>query len=338
MARNEQLIRQHKLMQILERTRFGYTLDELRDALVDELGLNSLHTRTLRRDIEALQVAGLDVVSEEVERGRVWKLGATAKATYQINATATELLALSVGRDLLNPLNGTFIGQGITSFWNRVQDAVPDNVWQHYERIRQILFVSGTTAKSYERHQGILKTLERAIIQHRWCHLRYASINQDVSDRKISPRALVFHNASLYVIAEQASAPQTSRHWKLDRVDAAEILDEYFEPDDEDYHEYLETGLGIFGGATANIYEIKLSAAAAIWVEEDPWHPTQSLERRTDSSVLLKVPANHDLEIIPKVLALGEHAEVLTPLSCRESLASIIDGLNARYSQDATKD
>ena len=61
MARNEQLIRQHKLLQILERTRFGYSLSELRDALRDELGLTSLHTRTLRRDIDALQAAGLDV-------------------------------------------------------------------------------------------------------------------------------------------------------------------------------------------------------------------------------------------------------------------------------------
>ena len=39
MARNEQLIRQHKLLQILERYRFGRTLKELRDELVDELGL-----------------------------------------------------------------------------------------------------------------------------------------------------------------------------------------------------------------------------------------------------------------------------------------------------------
>ena len=39
MARNEQLIRQHKLLQILERYRYGRTLKELRDELVDELGL-----------------------------------------------------------------------------------------------------------------------------------------------------------------------------------------------------------------------------------------------------------------------------------------------------------
>ena len=58
MARNEQLIRQHKILQILERVRYGKTLEELRDDLVDELGLVSLHTRSVRRDLEALQAAG----------------------------------------------------------------------------------------------------------------------------------------------------------------------------------------------------------------------------------------------------------------------------------------
>ena len=35
MARNEQLIRQHKILQILERVRYGKTLEELRDDLVE---------------------------------------------------------------------------------------------------------------------------------------------------------------------------------------------------------------------------------------------------------------------------------------------------------------
>ena len=80
MARNEQLIRQHKILQILERVRFGKTLAELRDDIVDELGLGSIHTRTLRRDLEALQAAGIDVAVHDSPRGKIWKLGPRAKA------------------------------------------------------------------------------------------------------------------------------------------------------------------------------------------------------------------------------------------------------------------
>ena len=61
MARNEQLIRQHKILQILERVRYGKTLKELSDDLIEELGLASIHQRTVRRDLEALQAAGIDV-------------------------------------------------------------------------------------------------------------------------------------------------------------------------------------------------------------------------------------------------------------------------------------
>ena len=144
MARNEQLIRQHKILQILERSRFGRTLDEIRDDLVEELGLSSLHTRSVRRDLLALQAAGIDVDVHSVQRGKVWKLGPLAKGAHKITATSTELIALSLGRDLLHPLAGTPFWQGIESFWNKVQEELPEGVRSHYEKYRQILKVLGS--------------------------------------------------------------------------------------------------------------------------------------------------------------------------------------------------
>ena len=47
-ARNEQLIRQHKVIQILERRRYGVTLEDLRDSVVQELGIGTLHVRSIR--------------------------------------------------------------------------------------------------------------------------------------------------------------------------------------------------------------------------------------------------------------------------------------------------
>ncbi|HMP80092.1 MAG TPA: WYL domain-containing protein, partial [Pirellulaceae bacterium] len=137
MARNEQLIRQHKILQILERVRYGKTLEELRDDLVDELGLMSIHTRTVRRDLEALQAAGIDVDAHDTQRGKVWKLGPRYRQTHRISASATELIALSLGRDLMFPLAGTPFWIGIESFWNKIREELPEPVLDHYRKYRR---------------------------------------------------------------------------------------------------------------------------------------------------------------------------------------------------------
>ena len=65
---------------------------------------------------------------------------------------------------------------------------------------------------------------------------------------------------------------------------------------------------------------------------EDPWHPDQEVEKNDDGSVVLTVKAAHELEIIPRVLSLGAEAEVLSPESCRKSIAQTVRGMAERYS------
>jgi predicted DNA-binding transcriptional regulator YafY len=334
MARNEQLIRQHKLLQILERYKFGRSLEELRDELVEDLGLGSLHTRSVRRDLEALQAAGIKVDVEDTQRGKVWKFDKQAGGAYKVTASATELIALSLSRDLLYPLAGTPFWQGIESFWSKLRDVLPDSVWDHYDRYRQVLYVRGMPAKSYQRQHGIHSTLHRCIMEHRVAQVEYQPLGKDPQVRKIEPYAVVFYHSSLYIIAAAHEAPAGEdriRHLKLDRFLRAEALDEWFKPPkDFDLEEYLGQGLGIFSGK-AKDFKIRISAYGAPWVKEDPWHPEQKLEPQPDGSMLLTVKAAHELEIIPRVLALGAEAEILAPASCRKAVADIVKQLAAKY-------
>lgn len=336
MARNEQLIRQHKILQILERYRFGRLLDELRDELVEELGLSSLHTRTLRRDLEALQAAGIDVAQEVSQRGKVWKLGPGVRGVHKISASASELIALSISRDLLYPLAGTPFWIGIESFWNKMREQLPDAVWSHYEKYRQAIYVRGMPAKSYEQQHGMLKTLHRAILEHRIVEIEYQPIGKDNQRRQIEPYAVVFYQSSLYIIAadhsRDAEDPERIRHWKLDRFRKATALDEWFRPDASfNLEEHLGASSGIFSSSKSRDYKVRISEKAAPWVLEDPWHPDQKAEREPDGSVVITLPAAHDLEIIPRVLALGPEAELLAPAASRRTLAEMAGAVAAKY-------
>jgi predicted DNA-binding transcriptional regulator YafY len=336
-ARNEQLIRQHRILQILERSRFGRTLDEIRQDLVDELGLTSLHERSVRRDLDALQSAGLDIQSEQISRGRVWKLGPQATQVHRISASATELIALSLGRDLLYPLAGTPFWSGIESFWNKMREELPEAVWKHYERYRKALYVRGMPNKSYERQHGILKTIHRAVVEHRVVKIEYERVGRPKQERLLEPYAVVFYQGSLYIIAADhqlsMDAADRIRHWKLDRFSKADGLDEWFAvPDGFDLEEHLSRSVGIFSSdGLAKRFRLRLTEQAAQWVQEDPWHPEQRLEAQEDGSYLLTVDAAHEMEILPRVMALGVNAELLSPAASRRQLGEMLRDMAAKY-------
>src|SRR5262245_24239975 len=339
MSRNGQLIRQHKLLQLLERTRAGQTLEELQADMAKELALKSLHKKTVKRDVEALIAAGFDIEHQSQARGKVFRLGPRTRQAYRIQASATELIALSLGRDLLYPLAGTPFWQAIESFWSKLKDQLAPGVWKHYEAYRQVLYVRGLPAKSYERQHGTLNAIHRAIHERRVVQATYQPPGKDPQERKIEPYAVVFYQGSLYIVAAAHEIPPGQdriRHLKLDRFLRATPLDSFFQrPADFDLEAHLGSGIGIFSGGKARDFRIRISSRGARWILEDPWHPNQRVEKQPDGSLIVTVPAHHDLEIIPRVLALGSEAELLSPASCRQAIAAIVRQLAEKYECDA---
>ena len=335
MARNEQLIRQHKLMQLLEESRFGRTIEELRDDLVVDLGLTTLHTRTVKRDLEALIAAGFDIQQDSAERGKIYKFGRNAPTVHQIAFSGSEMIALSIGRDLLIPLAGTQYWQGIETFWNKVQEAIPEGVYEHYQRYRKTLHVIGTPAKDYAGQSGMLSTINRAILDHRVVEIEYQAVGQEPKRRRIEPYGVAMHDNSIYVVAaaqEVEDPEQRMRNWKLDRFRRVKISDDYFKPDARvDLTKILGRGVGIFSGRDATEVTIRLGKRAAEYVREDPWHPDQTLIAQGDEFWRLTVPATHPRELLPKVLALGADAEVIGPDAYRAAVADAVTAMAGRY-------
>ena len=337
MARNEQLIRQHKILQILERVRLGRTLNELKDDITEELGLSSLHTRTLRRDLMALQAAGIDVDVHDERRGKVWKLGPRHKSSHRISATATELLALYLGRELLTPLAGTHFWMGIESFWHKIREELPPAVIKMYDKQARELHVLGVPSKSYQKHQGIIKTLNRAIQEHRVVEVVYQSVGNPSRKRLIEPYTMILNQSSLYIIAgavEVEDPAERTRSFKLDRFEKATILDKWFKvPKDLDLDEFIGTIMNMFVSTKPKNFRIHIKPNAAQWVEEDPWHPDQKVKKFKDGSIELSIKAGNEMAIIPRVLHLGANAEIISPASARKQMRQIAKELTKIYKE-----
>ncbi|MGL4465750.1 MAG: helix-turn-helix transcriptional regulator [Planctomycetia bacterium] len=346
MARNEQIVRQHRLLQVLEASRLGLSLDELTNRLVDDLGLGKLSPRTVRRDLEALQAAGFDLDSEPAPAGGsavVWRMGDRLRKLPQVTASATELLALSVGRELLFPLEGTHFWLGIESFWTKLRESLPETAWNHFVEQRSWLSIKRGPVKSYAGKRGILTTVNRCIEQNRALEIEYQSAGKAPAVRYIEPYKVVLYQQGVYVVAaystknEPTPADQNPemRTLKLDRFLRADELDRRFQPRQEvDVDAIFANSLTLFRGTeTARAFKIRFTAQVAAWVRETPWHPKQSEEMQTDGSLLLTIPSAYENEIIAKTLGLGTEAEILEPVDSRKRIAETLRRLLSHYGE-----
>jgi predicted DNA-binding transcriptional regulator YafY len=235
----------------------------------------------------------------------------------------------------LYPLAGTPFWHGIESFWNKLREELPPSVWKHYEAYRQVLYVRGMPAKTYARQHGILNTIHRAIVERRVVVAEYEPPGREPQQRTIEPYAVVFYQSSLYIVAAAHEIPKEGdriRHLKLDRFLRATAQNAYFQrPADFDLERHLGQGVGIFSGGKVRDFKIKITERGARWVLEDPWHAEQRVEQRPEGGIILTVPAHHDLEIIPRVLALGSEAELLSPASSRQAIALLVRQMAEQY-------
>ncbi|MHB8482239.1 MAG: helix-turn-helix transcriptional regulator [Nitrospiria bacterium] len=117
MPRSDQQIRQWIILKLLESNE-KTTLQRIASELSDPC-----HERTLRRDLDALGPAGFPVYNERQNRKSYWKLNETYRR-FSLPLTATELNALQCGKQLLSPLEGTFIAESIQSLFQTAESGL----------------------------------------------------------------------------------------------------------------------------------------------------------------------------------------------------------------------
>jgi len=337
--RGKQFARKLRVLQILDNSRFGKTTRELRDEVVEYMGLASLATRSIERDIRFLQENGYPIESSKTanpERRSVWKLEKHKFLKIpELPISVLELVSFAAGRELLFPLAGTPYWEGIEMLWQRFRQNLPDEVWRHLDRERSRMIVRRGGPKDYRKKEGILSAVNRAIFQHRITELWYRSLHESrPRKRTVEPYRIVLFGTSLYVVAVGASDEQRQpKSYKLDRISRAKPLDQRFQPRGDFDAEHLFSGsVGIFLSSQPRRFRVRLDKYCAPWAVEAPFHQKQTVTRRRDGGVTLEVAEAYEDEIIPRVLGLGEHAEILQPKSARAKILKVAQALVAVYS------
>jgi predicted DNA-binding transcriptional regulator YafY len=325
MPRNAEVIRQWNILRAIEASR-RVTIDGLAET-------EGVTTRTIRRDLEALQAAGFPLFDEVEEGKRYWRIDTRPfRALADTGFTLSELCALYFSRTLLDVLAGTPFREDLASAFAKFERALSPKMRQFLDRLPNVLQAKREPQRRRHpaRDREITARLIEATLARRRATMRYHSLSSSRTKQYlVEPYRLVYADGGLYLIA---FVPEYDglRTFALERTESLSLLEETFEPQESLADEVFQHSLGINQGTPQRI-EVEFSAPVARYVAERLWHPSQTLDERPDGSVRLTLDVADDWALRRWILGFGPAARVLAPASLADALREEIDRTRRLY-------
>ncbi|MGH9308754.1 MAG: helix-turn-helix transcriptional regulator [Vicinamibacterales bacterium] len=323
MPRNAEVIRQWSILRDLESSR-RLTIDDL-------AGRTGVTTRTIRRDLEALQLAGFPLYDESHDGKKYWML--EQKAFRRLDATGftfAELSALYFSRTLVEGLAATPFQKDVTSAFDKLEEALTPSMRQFLDRLPLVIQAKADPGSHATAARGKeIGQLLDATLQHRRVIMRYHSFSSDrEKEYTIEPYRVVFAQGALYAVAFVPEYGQT-RTFALERIKSLSLTEERFEPNDSEEDAFAHS-LGVHQGPPERI-EITFAPQIARYVRERLWHASQDVQERPDGGIILTMNVSNDFALRSWILGFGALARVVSPRALAEEIASELQSARSGY-------
>jgi predicted DNA-binding transcriptional regulator YafY len=315
MPRNDQVTRQWWLLKRLEGSR-GATLKELADSLPPDC---SCHLRTVRRDLEALEVC-FPLYTERIEGQTHWRLMEGYRNVPALAFSATELMALLLTRDLLKPLEGTHIKASLDSVFSKAVAALPPEGLAYIRQMQAYFSVGLGPHKIYRDHKETIEQLTRAIAQHRTVQMRYYSASRDATSRRdVDPYHIWYALGALYLVG-YCHLRREVRLFAVDRIRSLTITNQPCQmPLGFDLEAYLKDALVVMRGEPIEV-ELLFDKKTTAWAKDREWHPSQEVSMLKGGRMKLRLRVADTRELVGWILNFGAGVRILKPASLREKV------------------
>jgi len=324
--RNQEVIRQWKVLHALESSRHGATID----ALAKDLEVT---TRTIRRDLAALQEAGFPLFDERDDEGRAhWRLDGHVLKGLETGFTLAELCALYLSRNMLEAVAGTPFSRDLTLAFTRLERMLSPRMRQFLDRLPQVLVAkAGPRARGAESSADVVARLLEATLHYRVAHMKYHSVaSARVKDYVIHPYRLAFAQGGLYLLAYVPEYKDV-RTFAIDRVASVSLDKQTFTPTRNIPDDVFGNSLGVNTGPPSHV-EIAFDKRVAPYVRARVWHPSQALRDAADGGIVLSLNVCNDPALRSWILGWGGSARVLAPAVLAADIRADLTRASALYS------
>jgi predicted DNA-binding transcriptional regulator YafY len=128
-------------------------------------------TRTLYRDLEVLQQAGFPLTNEDC----CWRLLETSESSWAIPVNPTEVVALMLTEDLLDPVEGSWLAEPLANLRSRLSAALTPTGRRYCAELRKANIATVFGSGHYGEKRAELEAIHEAIEKQHRVRIDYAT-------------------------------------------------------------------------------------------------------------------------------------------------------------------
>jgi len=325
MPRNAEVIRQWRIIQKIENSRYGQTVP----GLAKELAVSQ---RTVWRDLGALQEAGFPLFDQKTDGGTRWRLHAKPfQELAEVGFTLTQLCALYFSRNLLTCFAATPFQEDLEEAFVKFERALTPRMRQFLDRLPGVLQAKPAPKKREDAktRETIAKLLEATLHQRR-ARMRYHSASSArTKDYTIEPYRLVYADGGLYLFAFVPEYGEM-RTFAVERIRGLSLLEETFEATEDLAPDAFRHSLGVHSGPPERI-ELDFAPQAAAYVRDRVWHASQTTSDQENGSIRMTLEVCDDPSLRSWILSFGSLVRVVSPARLAETIADDLSAARRRY-------
>jgi predicted DNA-binding transcriptional regulator YafY len=329
--RNAEIIRQWTILREIERSRAtGLTIDEL-------AALSGVTTRTIRRDLQALEEAGFPLFDDRsLDDGRTrWKVNGQAFKGVSAGLTVSELCALYFSRTLVESLSATPFRDDVESAFEKLSAGLTPHMRQFLDNLPRVIATKPDPLRrrldsGNPLQQRIVARLLEATLHSRQTQITYYSQSSDrTKEYLVHPYRLAYAQGGLYLLAYVPEYEEV-RTFALERIQNVSVLEDRFAPIEDLPEAAFPHSLGVHSGPPERI-EIEFQPAVAGYVRAREWHPSQQLEESKGGELTMLLDVCIDRALQGWILSFGPYARVKSPERLARAITQQLEEALVRY-------
>jgi predicted DNA-binding transcriptional regulator YafY len=284
----------------------------------------NVSVRTIYRDLEAIDLSGIPIVSFPGNNG-----GFGIMENYKLERRILSLNDMLAILNTLKSINVTLEDSSLDTAIDKITSLMPQEGFSQLHEYSERFVIDILPLGFHRRQKEALKTIHNCILEQKLVRFIYRNMKGESISRVVEPMTLLFKGYAWYLFAF-CHLRKDYRTFRLSRMDEVTAMAKTFSRRNKSYKDYSD-----FNIDKTELVPLLLKFQAKARVKVEDYFYEEDIKLKPDGSLLVSVSWPLDDWVISYLLSYGEDLEVIEPVFLRTILLNQAKKIQKIYDSDS---